>query len=318
MPLYGHYRELGQLHVLGILGKIAAKQASENPRRLFRYRQASTPYFRDEISKLILNGELFFPSQSNLNDPSDCMPAIDLGVPYSEFKKRVYPVIASTQIAQYKKQYERGELHKLQYQFKKKKMKNLPDVKLRGIYEKMLTEYLPEVCRNIGVLSLTTSNQNMVMWSMYAKNEHGVCIQLEAHDQPDRKMTPIAVSYTKDRPTFNFYGLIFYLARDASIMPMMPLSHLKIAFEGIQQCKFLYTKGERWSYEEEYRIIDFDNRNHYISILPWHVTAVYVGAKISEADVSFIRELVVKSKSKPALYSVHLSASNYEMEFRSF
>lgn len=71
--------------------KKASTETGDPFDQYFRYRSAQTPYFLEEIERA-LEGQFYFASLDQVNDPFDCRPAIDRTVPFSEFRDRIYPI----------------------------------------------------------------------------------------------------------------------------------------------------------------------------------------------------------------------------------
>jgi hypothetical protein len=102
------------------------------------------------------------------------------------------------------------------------------------------------LCRDrLGILSLTSDPENVVMWAHYAENNAGVCVGIEVGHaffndykptfwepaSDTRLFQPKPITYSRLRPT---YG------------EATPLGYVEKAF---------FTKYEPWSYEQEYRIL---------------------------------------------------------------
>ena len=101
-----------------------------------------------------------------------------------------------------------------------------------------------ELAQTWGVLSLTESNKNDLMWPHYASDHRGFVLEFDTsheffqRDRTDEELLcgPIQVSYTKTRPTFGFAP-----------------NNQPTTVEGWRQ--LLCLKSESWSYEQEWRML---------------------------------------------------------------
>ena len=104
------------------------------------------------------------------------------------------------------------------------------------------------------------------MWTHYSSEGKGLAISFNEDHPFFKEFTPAAVSYSpEDRATFTYYkGTIRlngnpikdYQINDIS-EPLSFLSHLQSKHDIIIDLtkKLLYSKAEKWAYEEESRIV---------------------------------------------------------------
>lgn len=128
---------------------------------------------------------------------------------------------------------------------------------------------------HIGILSLSETHTNLVMWAHYADNHQGVVLELDESHQffhPDTKnsdfLHPIKkVKYVQERPVIT----------------------------SDEWEKTLLIKSEDWAYEREYRMsILFDDKdtniNKYnINFPPEIVKSVYIGCKATQETIEYIK-----------------------------
>lgn len=168
------------------------------------------------------------------------------------------------------------------------------------------TEGIDNEIKSRGVSCFSKNYNNMLMWSHYANSHKGICIGFNllplylsvAEYSSERMVLPI--NYTDKFTPMNFY---------------------KYGFESI--IKWLQTKSNVWSYEEEIRItlnhLNFNRRGKSIvKILPSSFNSVYLGANMSaENEAELITLLhnglpdVPVYKIKPAHDSFELKATPY-------
>jgi Protein of unknown function (DUF2971) len=208
---------------------------------LFKYKSIQPPPQDKEIysetfirdCKCILNNQLWFSSLENLNDPFEGVFQIDtsIGKALKLFKKNI--------------DFE--------------KLENLKIETIKGKKE------------NCGILSLTTDNQNLLMWSHYTNNQRGYCIEFNLDAKNfikfnNKKLTSKVhlkkVSYSDEYPKESI------LNSDNNMI-------------------FGY-KSKCWNYEKEYRFISSNSGLYTYN--ENCLKAIFLGA-----DCGFIEEILLCS-----------------------
>ncbi|MFM9403725.1 DUF2971 domain-containing protein [Myroides odoratimimus] len=116
--------------------------------------------------------------------------------------------------------------------------------------------------QSIRICSLSKNNDNFLMWSHYANGHKGVAIGLRIDEQA-------------------------YRVRDIQYLPNL----ISIEDENnIDTMSILCSKINLWSYENEVRAFTTDN-SFYINVV---VEEIYLGSRMSNQDISFVRNLVDK------------------------
>lgn len=113
---------------------------------------------------------------------------------------------------------------------------------------------------NTIICSFSKSYTNGLMWSMYGDEHKGCCIKLKV---TSKKWEELEVNYTDIR--------LMVTDRNASIETI------------------LSTKSQQWKHEQEVRYILKNPQSPYIKIA---IDTIYLGAKISRADVSFYTSMI--------------------------
>lgn len=101
---------------------------------------------------------------------------------------------------------------------------------------------------------------NWVLWSMYADEHRGCCIEVEPND-PN------------------------WIKREMFYSRLSPL----VNNPDIQVIDILSIKFKEWEYEEEVRYINTDPKTPYMNV---KIKAVYLGARMSKEDVTFYTSLI--------------------------
>lgn len=113
---------------------------------------------------------------------------------------------------------------------------------------------------NTLICSLSKTHKNGLMWSMYADEHRGCCIELEVTSP---KWKRIDVTYTNSLPIIT--------EENASVDTILSI------------------KSNQWKHEEEVRFIQIDSNSPYLKI---RIKRIYFGMKMNRTDFSFYKNLL--------------------------
>lgn len=142
------------------------------------------------------------------------------------------------------------------------------------------------------ISSFSEVNNSILMWSHYAKNHTGFCIEYETGD--DKLLSELfPVVYTDD-----FFDITDAILTEDIYKPYMLQS--------------VFRKCNVWEYEQEWRIVyeTKDNINGYLHKIE-EIKAVYMGTKIENSNKKEL-EMICKDK-KIDLYQMELSDEKFEL-----
>ncbi|MBK9043202.1 MAG: DUF2971 domain-containing protein [Saprospiraceae bacterium] len=107
-----------------------------------------------------------------------------------------------------------------------------------------------------GVCSFTTNNNNILMWSHYANNHKGICLEFITLNERLLSEMLHPIIYTNKKPIINDFKDIMH--------------------------KGLFRKSKNWQYESEWRLLGpADEKMNYN---PKALSSIYLGAKIEKHD----------------------------------
>lgn len=118
---------------------------------------------------------------------------------------------------------------------------------------------------------LSTDLKNRLMWSHYADNHRGFCIEYDFSEMPD-DMLPLPVVYSQERIKFPWGA---YFNNDIVAL------NLSLSME-------LLTKDEVWEYEKEWRILLPSSSDPNLKI---PISCIYLGAKCTELNKAAILQI---------------------------
>lgn len=287
-------------------------------RKLYRYRSFNTEFINEysHIHKSILNIEkwkleafegLVFPSSPlYFNDPYDCdfcfQPeglecAIDRSTYIHILEERFHLKREDKNRLLYSADIERAIGIVLQSHGEKL------STSWKTILRNGLNDSIEEIKDTIRVVCLSESYNSMLMWSHYAQNHKGFCIEysFEETDVIYKHLYPVV--YTKNR----------YAISKEDMMG--------------ENTEWIYRstcrKSDVWSYEQEWRIVTANfNRvipqkleypdGKYMLDLKNNITAFYLGAK---AHKNLKKEIIDFSKRENlSVYQMVLSPDTYDLK----
>jgi hypothetical protein len=163
--------------------------------------------------------------------------------------------------------------------------------------------------KKYGVICLTESPENLLMWSHYGRSHYGVALQFDtkhpflAQDKPDGELGSLAaVEYSDERPI---------------------LSH-----STLHSPLVLYRKSNAWAYEKEWRLLkllgDADEKREatpfpiFLFKVPFEaITGIVLGVNMSHEQRVQLMQLCQREDLKHVeIFQTRLSDAKYELEMQ--
>lgn len=159
----------------------------------------------------------------------------------------------------------------------------------------------------VGILSLSEENDNLTMWSHYSKDHKGFIIGFNPEKEiTDKKKCMIRlkkITYSCIRPSIT----LFELGKDKETRKKQWIKD------------FLYTKSKDWSYENEWRQVNYlknadkvlkiENDVHLFKYNRDSIEQIYLGCNMSPDNKNEIIRLV--SDWNVSVYEMKLNSKNY-------
>ncbi len=154
--------------------------------------------------------------------------------------------------------------------------------KLNDPYELFLndntdTQVYNRFKKAILVCSFSKNRNEILMWSHYADNHKGVCLEWEINEK-EKKDSLFEINYNNEIIALNEIELT-------------QTGHLSLNVE--TNGKFLNQKFTMWSYEEEIRFIriekDLTQTGSYANF-PGKLSAIYFGKNSNEDDITLVKK----------------------------
>ena len=163
-----------------------------------------------------------------------------------------------------------------------------------------IRQSLTQVTRhqNVGILSLSESYSDILMWGHYADSHKGICIGFDYNEL----LFPF--SYEESEPMQVTYPL------DNNYPPWSPLDEADSA-----QIKTIYlTKAKHWKYEKEWRIILPEQGRTLHTIKPKALVSVYLGCQIDEGLRKTVIKWCLQREPKPKVYKMTTDDTSFSLK----
>lgn len=154
--------------------------------------------------------------------------------------------------------------------------------KSKSLFDKKTADLINMAIDAACVGCLTTDPADRLMWSHYADDHKGFCIEYDFNSLK-KYFVPYPVVYSETRPLLDdFYPVTKETIRKHTMISIL-------------------TKDKKWEYENEWRVIKVPDDFTVISAvdpidLTIPITAVYLGANISPGNKAIILEIAKKRK----------------------
>lgn len=245
-------------------------------RSLFKY----MPINANTLGSIIKN-EYWFSKPTFFNDPLDC--GIQL---LNNINKRTLATIIHADITrqELKNKKTKQSQDETTQKFKDflKKIESTNYINSNQLYEdfqpiatKAIENYSRDI-QEIGILSLSEINDNILMWSHYAEQHQGVCLEFERSEDNvlsnNNSTLPIRYSIKK---------------------PLITLSEEVLGDEKLKKeikRSLVFTKSVDWSYEREWRVIQ--PQGNTLQNINSPLKRIYFGVKTNEAHKKTIADIV--------------------------
>lgn len=229
----------------------------------------------DQVTTLLRDNVIWCSSPATFNDPWDCKPYFNSDfvndpveiekhvTSYADMTQRRMPDISEELIAQ-----------------RQKAFRDNPKF-LAECVEKITHGLWPVIAERYRVFCLGPDSGNLLMWSHYAENHKGIC--LEFSTQNAVMHCAQQVEYRQEFPVLALYSD----SHDDSLIPLL-------------------TKSDVWSYESEYRLVaqERSNRtphntlvtdNNYLKLPEGTLTSIIVGCQGPLEEVRKLAEQLAPS-----------------------
>lgn len=257
--------------------------------KLYKYRA-----FGVNTLTMLCDSHVYYSDPSQFNDPLDCDPSIIDDVPLQRIEHLYYQMYINDK----GKEKEDAVIQNI---------RNISTeygnyTKGKGVesyYKKIIVDHikqlLDKIMKNKGVLSLAEQWDSPLMWSHYADEHKGICIEYDISSSI--RGAPQKVDYEGARG-ISTSTLIDWVLNDS-----------ESAKREIEN-KYFYTKANQWKYEYEWRYVN-DSQGSVFA--PFNITGIYFGMRCNLAVISSIVKLMNGSKSNLKFYNTRVKQNSFDL-----
>lgn len=239
------------------------------PTKLYKYVRFSVNSLR-----AITEAEVYYTEPRKFNDPLDCNPSISIDIGRLALERLLYRMLKG----HLGEEKSKAHISELRYYSSQYGDYRIADSKTEEYHKRNLAnEILAELKRelgNDGVLALSSSWGSVLMWSHYADEHRGLCIEYDTSDQIHPRLR--AVDYRSPR------------AINASDLSLWKVGNDKVAKEKVLKTYF-YAKSSEWRYEKEWRDI---SEKSGIKDVPFRITAILFGFRCDSSVITSVVKLL--------------------------
>lgn len=235
------------------------------PAKLYKYRPFSVRALR-----ALTEAEIYYAKPNSFNDPLDCDPTIEVDIGRASLEKLLFKMRS--------RRYERDEaaerigyLRYMSTEYGDYRSEPKVEAYLSRMLATEIKDELDDELGNAGVVSLSETWKSALMWSHYADEHRGICIEYDTTEQAQPRLAPVNYKAPRAVSTTDLWA---WKMRDDPA-----------AREQVMQT-YYYAKSAEWKYEREWR--DVREKSGSASV-PYRMTAVHFGMR---CDVSVITTVV--------------------------
>lgn len=243
---------------------------------VFKYREIGIPESdsRRRLKQIIVDNSIWVPRPSTLNDPFDCMVALDVG-DVEVLKKHYESKLSNSSLSISERQAKVENA-----------IANDQNPYVRAQIAKRTMD------KRIAVLSFSERQDSVTQWAYYAGNHTGVCLEFQIiedtpwwggrkapADHPGGKWCGWPVNYCDERVVMKL--------SDAYSNPELATAYIATT---------VTTKANEWAHENEIRVLS--NKSGLLQFRREALAAVTLGANVSQEQEDFVRNCVLESGQK--------------------
>jgi len=235
---------------------------SSVPQRLYKYRPVNEFLF-----KILSDKAIYHAGKDSFNDPLDGINAYKLDFTLEDINTFFLKLGVNE-----------PDLEKRQR--KHRQLVDVFGVKLDRFEEIFKRQFIEGSIADFGISCFTTKNDNFLMWSHYADNHKGVCLEFDFSKEID-------LLSSGQLDVTDSYMLCF---RKVNYSGAVPVVNIKEIFA--ERFSPVYHKAKSWEYEDEYRSIRPD-----VGPYPFHppcLQGVYVGLSATRETIEQVTQALTQ------------------------
>lgn len=267
------------------------------PEILYKYRSFDSCGYGLQLAS---NGEAYFASAKDFNDPFD-----NYFIPTTEMTNYEGEELIAFLLEKAQQHYPRANKYEIEELVEegKKQHRRIKAGDPRAFEPILETQY-----NGFGIFSLVAHSRSLPMWAYYADSHKGMCVGLRsviiAQHQRDLLRQGKLLMLHKVHYSNNIPEVCVDIG--SSGMTDEDLNELEAT---------LHTKSKQWENEEEYRLLYFKHAFKTYIFGTDAVAEILIGLRVSDENIDMLLKQLRISKSKAVVKRAVRSKSEYKLEF---
>lgn len=256
------------------------------PPFLYKYKA-----FSNFLLEELCGSATYFASPNSFNDPLDSKPSVEDDLSLSDKK-----LLLAALLKEHKPKQDPAQVFaKFDYLAREANDSDKAAACFTRLIDSEIERLLLHEIGQRGVFSLAEKWDCPLMWSHYAHNHEGICLEYSTHDHAARNL--LQVRYNASR------------AIALSTLFDWKVRNLPGARQKVLELAFL-SKAEAWSYEREWRILGKSPGSHGA---PLELTGIYFGQRCSSAIETAIVKTLCDVTPRLAFYRVRFDPRTFDL-----
>lgn len=238
------------------------------PDKLYKYRPFGVNTLRS-----ITEAEAFYAKPSTFNDPLDCNPTVDMDITRAHLERLFHRMLLKRKTEEEARKGI-GCLRYMSSEYGDYKTEPKVENYLKRMVADGIKRELNAELGNDGVLSLSATWKRGLMWSHYADEHRGICIEYDTRDQEHPRLARVDYKGPRAIKTSDLYKWKVQERADAK--------------ERVLKTYF-YTKSHEWRYEREWRDVRDQSG---VTGVPFRISAILFGLRCDPTVIKSIVKLL--------------------------
>lgn len=249
------------------------------PAIFYKYRSLAGPN-HEYVRETIVNNTIYLASPSSFNDPFDCAPAFS-----PSFTHDGAYALAKRYLARKHPTWSQEKLEAAAKQFAKQ---------TRGADMAIVAQGLRDSYESVrdwlGLYCVSGTSTSLLMWAHYADSHRGACIGYNSGADIFAKAQPVIYSHARHM-----------------VDPVHDSNEQRIA-------NSLLLKSADWSYEKEWRYIDYERGPGKYQLVEPAIREIVLGARISMLDENRVVDWAERLDPKPSIFRASISPNFFRVD----
>jgi hypothetical protein len=263
------------------------------PRKLYKYRRFNTSTLR-----LLSQAEVYYADPELFNDPLDCRPVIRTDTEVPTLEKTCYRMLVLAR----GKEKALANMNNHRYMSTQHGDFRKDEAAIYCYTQDLRQEIkglLYEEMRKSGVLSLAEHWDCPLMWSHYADEHRGLCIEYDLADHKCEHLFRVDYATSGD---IKVSDLFEWKVRGSATA------------EHSVRNSFFYAKAKQWRYEREWRDVA---KTSGVDDAPFTLSAVYFGLRCDRAVLTTVVKLFSKTSARLKFFEVYRKDNSFRLKRRA-